>query len=85
MKCVLCNKATSVIDTRNKLQETMRRRECASCNVRFNTMEKVFGKVSSDRTRKVVMKGAFIRSEDDWIERVPRSDYADRIFCKIGR
>jgi transcriptional regulator NrdR family protein len=63
----------------------MRRRECASCNVRFNTMEKVFGKVSSDRTRKVVIKDAFIRSEDDWIERVPRSDYADRIFCKIGR
>jgi hypothetical protein len=47
-------------------------------------MEKVFGKVSSDRTRKVVMKDAFIRSENDWIERVPRSDYADRIFGKIG-
>ena len=83
MKCVLCNKITSVIDTRSKLQETIRRRECSSCNVRFNTIEKVFGKVSRDRAKKIVIKDTFIRSEDDWIERVPRSDYADRIFRKI--
>jgi transcriptional regulator NrdR family protein len=83
MKCVLCNKTTSVIDTGSKLQETMRRRECSLCNVRFNTIEKVFGKVSRDRAKKIVIKDTFIRSEDDWIERVPRSDYADRIFRKI--
>ena len=84
MKCVLCNKTTSVIDTRSKLQETMRRHRCLSCDARFNTIEKVIGKVSREKAKKVDPKDTFIRSEDDWIERVPRSDYADRIFGKIG-
>jgi hypothetical protein len=55
-----------------------------SCDARFNTIEKVIGKVSREKAKKVDPKDTFIRSEDDWIERVPRSDYADRIFGKIG-
>jgi hypothetical protein len=52
--------------------------------VRFNTIEKVFGKVSKDKSKEIKPKDVVIRSEDDWIERVPGSDYAKRIFRKIG-
>jgi transcriptional regulator NrdR family protein len=84
MKCILCNKQTGVVDTRLKHpHETIRRRECLSCNVRFNTIEKILGKVSRDREKKIKIKDVVIRSEDDWVVRVPKSDYADRIFGKI--
>lgn len=82
MKCQLCNNKTSVIDTMSKPSQMIRRRQCDKCNIRFNTSERPIGKISRDRTTKI--KDVVIRSEDDWIERVPKSDYAERIFGKIG-
>jgi len=82
MKCQLCNNKTSVIDNMSKPSQMIRRRQCDKCNIRFNTSERPIGKISRDRKTKI--KDVVIRSEDNWIERVPKSDYAERIFGKIG-
>ena len=86
MKCPICNKRTGVIDTSPKNYETIRRRECKQCNIRFNTRENMFGKISSDKERKFIEpKAFFIRSEDDWVVRVTKSAYAERVLNKIDK
>ena len=81
MKCQICNNKTTVITTMSKPSQMIRRRQCENCKIRFNTCERPIGKAARVIPK---IKDVVIRSEDDWIERVPRSDYADRIFGKIG-
>ena len=41
MKCKSCAVETKVVDSRRKMDGVWRRRECAACKRRFNTMESV--------------------------------------------
>lgn len=41
MKCPVCQSDTKVIDSRNHIKGTCRRRECLDCLTRFTTYEKI--------------------------------------------
>lgn len=58
MKCPRCNKESRVYETRQRPENTLRRRECLYCKTRFATLEVFDGMTGSRGEKKPVVKKA---------------------------
>jgi len=56
MKCPQCQSQSAVYETRQRTENTLRRRECLSCKTRFSTLEVFDGLTGSRHKRKKVVQ-----------------------------